>query len=141
MRIACRRTCQRAFLLLSGFLVTSAVLAAGGGHPNGFWILENTDPDIPFGGLKLNMHNRFELLIYDSECALYVVEGSIKQKSAYSWELKNSVDYSNTFLMIREGEKLKLVDTEDQKMFFFKTTQSKLDKAIKQRCKKSDRDN
>ena len=127
--------CRRASLLLSGFLVTSAVLAASGGHPKGFWMLENTDSDMPFGGLKLNKNDHFELLIYDNECQLYSVEGSIKQKSTTSWELKNSVDYSNTFLMVRENKKLKLVDTEDQKMFFFETTQSKLEKEIKQHCK------
>ena len=102
-------------------------------------MLENTDPDMPFGGLKLNKSDHFELLIYDNECQLYSVEGSIKQKSNASWELKNSVDYSNTFLMVREDKKLKLVDTEDQTMFFLETTQSKLMNEVKQHCKNTNK--
>ncbi len=129
--------CRRAYLLFSGFLITTAVIAIPAGHPEGFWILENTGTEVPFGGLRLNHANLFKLLIYDDNCQLHTVEGTIKQKTTNSWELKNTFDYSNTFLMTQQDRQLILIDTEDtdQKMFFTETTQSKLDNQIKLHCK------
>ena len=130
---------KRASLLLSGILVTlvTNTVSAAGSTPEGFWMLENTDTDMPFGGLKLNTSHHFELLIYDNKCLPYTVEGDIKQKTVNNWELKSNIDYSNTFSLTRDGKKLKLVDTENQSMFFFETTENNLKKAIKQNCKKT----
>ncbi|OED48062.1 hypothetical protein ACH42_02725 [Endozoicomonas sp. (ex Bugula neritina AB1)] len=127
---------RKVYLLFSGLLITSAVIAAGNGHPKGLWMLEKIDSEIPFAGLRLNKNDRFELLVYDNMYQLYAIEDPIKQKSDSSWELKNNADYSNTFLMTMDRNKLRLVNTDDQKMFFFKTTQNKLKNAIEQKSYK-----
>lgn len=122
--------CRRFALFFSGCLITCSVIAASDSHPKGFWILKNTDSEIPFGSLRLDQSDHFELLVYDSGFKVYIVEGAIRQKNDSQWELKDSVDNSNTFLMSRDGNELKLVDTENQHLLFAETTENKLKKAI-----------
>ena len=133
-------TCCRASLLLSGFLISGAVataLANQAEQPDGFWVLENKDPEKPYGGLKLNRPKAFSLLVFDSNCQLYKVDGNVRRKE-HSWELKNQVDHSNVFTLTRKSKKLRLVDTEGQEMLFTEATeaelQQELNMARRQRC-------
>ncbi len=124
---------RRASLLLSSFLITGAVAAVEAskvGEPEGFWILENRDPEKPYGGLKLNRPNAFSLLVFDSNCQLYKVEGKIRRR-AHSWELKNHADHSNVFILTRESQKLRLVDTEGQEMLFTAASEAELEQELK----------
>ncbi len=126
------------FLIPSGLIALLIGLSATADSqpPRGFWLLESVNEETPYGGLKLNTPNKFTLLIYDNHCKLYTVNGSIKQKSDNSWELKNHVDYSNTFILKRRGDKLELVDTEDEQLLFTLTTADELKQGIRAYCKK-----
>ncbi|MGB1271901.1 MAG: hypothetical protein ACPG5T_07500, partial [Endozoicomonas sp.] len=130
--------CRRASLLLSCFLVTNATMAAAPSAeepPAGFWELENSSDDMPYGGLKLDRANAFTLLMYDSNCLLYTINGPMKKKSAHTWELKHNEDYSNTFLLTKKEKKLELIDTEGQKMVFSAASEAQLTKGINQQCR------
>ena len=126
--------CRPSFIFLLWFAVSNLALAASVSQPTGHWVLKNTNNDMPYGGLKLIKPKQFELLMYDSGCQLYKVEGSIRQKSEQIWELKSSVDHSNTFIMTRDARQLQLVDTEGVKMLLTETTSQKLQQGISQHC-------
>lgn len=123
--------CRKHFVHLTWFALSNIVLAA---QPSGYWVLENTNNDMPFGGLKLDKPKHFELLMYDTDCQLYQAEGGIKQKSEHTWELKSAVDHSNTFIMTMKARQLQLIDTEGVRMLFLKTTPEKLKQGISQHC-------
>lgn len=120
--------------LLFWFSLSNIAIAAPVFQPAGYWVLDNTNKDMPYGGLKLDKPKHFELLMYDSDCQLYKAEGGIKQKSHQTWELKNSVDHSNTFIMTKKAQQLLLVDTEGVQMLFTETTLQKLKQGINQNC-------
>lgn len=125
--------CRRASLLLSGFLISGAVtatLAAQSTQPDGYWVLENKDSEKPYGALKLNRPKAFSLLVFDSNCQLYRVEGEVLQKNN-SWELKNQADHSNVFILTKKAKKLKLVDTEGQVMLFTSVSEAELEEELK----------
>ena len=127
-------TCRPSFTILFWFALSNIAMAASVSQPSGYWMLENTNNDMPYGGLKLDKPEHFELLLYDSDCQLYRAEGSIRKKLEQTWELKNSVDHSNTFIMTRQAYQLQLVDTEGVKLLFTKTTSQKLKQGIRQHC-------
>ena len=127
-------TCLRSSILLFWFALSNTVMAAPVSQPSGYWVLENTNNDMPYGGLKLDGPKHFELLMYDSDCQLYTAEGGVRKKSEQTWELKSSVDHSNTFVMTRKAQQLQLVDTEGVQMLFTKTTLQKLKLGVRQNC-------
>lgn len=130
--------CRRASLLLSGFLVTSATMASvpsAEEPPGGFWELEISNDDMPYGGLKLDHPNTFTLLMYDSNCQLYTINDPMKKKSPHTWELKHNEDYNSIFLLTKKEKKLELMDTEGQKMMFSASSEARLAKGISQHCR------
>ena len=116
------------FLFL-GCFIPCAIAAQEPAQPTGYWVLENKDDEKPFGGLKLDRPESFSLLVFDSNCQLYQMDGNIRKKHQ-AWELKNRHDHSNTFVLTREANKLKLVDTEGQVMLFIPSSKEKLNKAV-----------
>lgn len=126
--------CRSCFVILIMSALSSIATGASVSQPTGYWVLKNTDNDMPYGGLKLDKPKHFELLMYDSDCLLYKAEGGIRQKSEQTWELKNSVDHSNTFIMTKKAQLLQLVDTEGVQMLFTETTSQKLKQGISQNC-------
>ena len=126
--------CRPGFTILFWVVLSNIAVGASVPQPTGYWVLENTNNDMPYGGLKLDQPKHFELLMYDSDCQLYKVNGGIRQKSEQAWELKNSVDHSNTFIMTKKVQQLQLVDTEGVRMLFTETTPKKLKQGISRNC-------
>lgn len=131
-------TSRRASHRFSAFLLCAAItvpLAAKSMQPDEYWVLENRDPEKPYGGLKLNrLNSRFAILLFDSNCQLYRAEGNVRQNNQginAVWELKNQADHSNVFIMTEEAHSLKLVDTEGQIMLFTPASEAALDKELK----------
>lgn len=129
------RVCRPSAIFLFWFALSNFAITAYASQPTGYWVLENTNNEMPYGGLKLEKPKHFELLMYDSDCQLYKAEGGIRQKSEQTWELKNSVDHSNTFIMTKQAQQLQLVDTEGVKMLFTETTPQKLKQGISKNCR------
>lgn len=132
--------CCRASLLISGVLISGVITAALSNQteqPDGFWVLENKDLEKPCGGLKLNRPQTFSLVVFDSNCQRYQVEGKVRRRE-HSWELKSQVDHSSVFTLTRESNRLRLVDTEGLEMLFTPATEAELEqelnRARSQRC-------
>ncbi|WP_299734929.1 hypothetical protein [uncultured Endozoicomonas sp.] len=119
---------QTSSLLISGLLLSS-IVAADVAQPSGYWLLENSDDEKPFGSLKLDKPNQFALLVSDSNCELYQVTGSVREKQN-NWELKSQNDHSNVFILTREADRIKLMDTEGQLMMFVPSSKKDLDQSI-----------